>query len=214
MDQKMMSKLSDGRQYRATVNLSVKDDGEERIVEGYASTFNQPYTLYRSSALQIDEQVDVRAFDGCDMSDVIMQYDHAGKVYARVSNGTLIVSTDEHGLFVRANLGGTVAGRELYEEIKGGYTCKMSFGFTIDEYSESRTEDVANNFTRYLRTITKIGKLYDVSAVSLPANDATEISARGYVDGVISAVQTERSDRERRAARIAYLTKLIDKEES
>ena len=58
---------------------------------------------------------------------VVMQYDHEGRVFARLSNGTLQLESDEHGLKVRADLSGTELGRNLYEEIKGGYTTKMSF---------------------------------------------------------------------------------------
>ena len=65
------------------------------------------------------------------MSDVIMQFDHQGRVFARKSNDTLQLEVDDHGLKVTADLGGTEIGRQLYEEIKGGYVTKMSFGFTV-----------------------------------------------------------------------------------
>ena len=139
----------------------------------------------------VNEQIDSKAFDDCDMSDVIMQYDHKGRVFARISNGTLELKTDNKGLHIRANLGGTETGRQLYEEIKGGYTTKMSFGFVVGEEKREVTEDRVNNVTTVLRTITKITKLYDVSAVSLPANDATEISARSVSEGVIEDAKKE-----------------------
>lgn len=210
MSQKLIDKLTSGRQYRSVAEITPAE-GEERIVEGYATTFNQRYTLYRDADLQIDEQVDSHAFDHCDMSDVILQYDHAGRVFARISNQTLSLRVDAHGLFIRANLSGTEQGRQLYEEIKGGYTSKMSFGFRISGTEETRTVDADGHIT-YLRTITGIDKLYDVSAVSLPANDATEISARGFIDGVIDKVRAERLEGERRAARIQTLLALNRKE--
>jgi hypothetical protein len=124
-----------------------------------------------------------------------MQYDHQGRVFARISNDTLSLEEDEHGLKIRANLGGTTLGRQLYEEIKGGYTNKMSFGFTVD------ADDIkADKDGNYLRTIRKIGKLFDVSAVSLPANDYTEISARNHCDGVIAEIEAERLLAEERKA--------------
>lgn len=197
-------KIAQGRQYRSMMMNIRKDDKEPDkdtyIVEGYASTFNAPYTLYEDESLRFNEQVDSRAFDDCDMSDVILQYDHQGKVYARGSNGTLEIKADEHGLFIRANLGGTEDGRKLYEEIKGGYTTKMSFGFTVDTDEETRSQDETTGKAVYLRTITKIGRLYDVSAVSLPANDGTEISARNLVDGVISRQAQELSEKEKAIA--------------
>ncbi len=194
-------KLSQGRQYR---NIDVSaferraEDNGEKIVEGYATTFNRPYELYSGGGYTLMEQIDARAFDDCDMSDVIMQYDHEGRVFARISNETLTVNPDGVGLKIRAKLGGTEIGRQLYEEIDGGYTTKMSFGFRVGEDKREITENREDNTVTVLRTITKISKLYDVSAVSLPANDATSISARSYFDGVIEELKQEKQKREKR----------------
>lgn len=192
-------KLREGRQYRAMVEIRAAGDadGGEMIVEGYATTFGQPYELWRAGDDYVFlEQVDRHAFDNADMSDVIMQYDHAGRVFARSGNRTLTLSVDDHGLKIRADLSGTEIGRQLYEEIKGGYTDKMSFGFTVDADERLITEE--NGTTTVLRTIKSIGKLYDVSAVSLPANNATEISARSWGEGVIAQLTEERRKREDR----------------
>lgn len=182
------------REYRNLAEVLVPSE-DDKLVRGYATTFNQPYLLWSDSSFQLWEQVDKDAFSKTDMRDVIMQYDHEGRVFARVSNNTLALRSDEHGLLIEANLGGTQIGRELYEEIKGGYTNKMSFGFTVRGDSwEKRTED---GVEISVRTITDIGKLYDVSAVSIPANDATEISARSLADGEIERLKAERLERER-----------------
>lgn len=186
----------DNREYRAmTMRVQQREDGEEdgrKIVEGYASTFNDPYLLWEDrDGWQLWEQVDPAAFDGCDMTDVIMQYDHEGRVFARIRNNTLSVSPDDKGLFITADLGGTEIGRNLYEEIAGGYTDRMSFGFTVTKDKREETTDEDGKVV-VMRTILKVGKLYDVSAVSLPANPGTSIySARG-IDGVIEAVRAER----------------------
>ena len=188
LSEMMKKKLSQGREYRSMI---LEPTEEEKTVEGYATTFDQPYRLYsykdeKGNTHDVYEQVDRSAFLNTDMSDVIMQYDHQGRVFARLSNGTLQLETDEHGLKIRADLGGTEIGRQLYEEIKGGYTNKMSFGFTVaDDY-------IAQDGDNYLRTIRSIGRLFDVSAVSLPANDLTEISARSHCDGVIAEIEAER----------------------
>jgi HK97 family phage prohead protease len=191
-----MNKIKNGREYRQMV-IEPVEGVTDQIVEGYATTFNQPYTLYSfdddRGTHAVREQVAPDAFKEADMSDVIMQYDHAGRVFARLSNGTLSLEEDEHGLKVRANLGGTEIGRQLFEEIQGGYTSKMSFGFTVAE------DDIVPDGTDYLRTIKRIGKLYDVSAVSLPANDFTEISARSHCDGVIAEIEAERLRAEKEA---------------
>lgn len=200
----ILKKIENGRQYR-NMMLEVREANDDGrcIVRGYATTYNEPYTLYADEECEIREQVHPDAFNECDMSDVIMQYDHEGRVFARLSNNTLSLTSDEHGLLIEADLGGTTIGRQLYEEIKGGYTSKMSFGFVVDD-------DMVEEFTEddkriYLRTITKIGKLYDVSAVSLPANDGTEISARSFCDGVIAKAQAERLVEEQRKREHQYI---------
>lgn len=203
------------REYR-DLKLDITQDGEEYRVEGFATTYNQPYFLYRDKTkkdymVEVREQVDKDAFNDTDLSDVIMQYNHEGRVFARISNDTLKLDKDnERGLFIEAYLGGTEIGRQLYEEIKGGYTTKMSFGFTVGGQTMERIQSSQDGEV-WLRTITKINKVYDVSAVSLPRNDFTRISSRNFFDGVIEEVETERSLREERAERIRALELRIKK---
>lgn len=199
-------KIASGREYRnIQFEFRALDDSDEMIVEGYATTFDDPYVLYDWGDYIVSEQIDSKAFDDCDMDDVIFQYNHEGRVFARTSNDTLEVVPDEKGLHIRANLGGTEIGRELYEEIKGGYTTKMSFGFRVGEDVRTVTNDYDDNVTHVLRTVTKVSKLYDVSAVSLPANDGTEISARNFTDGLIREIQTERLKRKKLKTKLRLL---------
>ena len=199
MSKTIEEKLNEGRQYRDMLNFEVRaksEESNEMIAEGYATTFNEPYELmqwddWNGYRVHFFEQVDPDAFKETDMSDVILQYNHEGRVFARTSNKTLELNTDDHGLFVSANLGGTEIGRGLYEEIKGGYTNRMSFGFTVSKESRSEERDDENKVRIITRTITGISKLWDVSAVSIPANDGTEISARSWCDGVIAELQEE-----------------------
>lgn len=189
----MPMKLNE-REYRdftlAVVNLEDQEE-ERKIVSGYASVFNTPYTLFEDDELVIQEQVSDKAFENADITDVIFQYNHEGRVFARVSNGTLAVAPDDKGLSIEADLGGTDIGNQLYQEIKGGYTTKMSYGYTVDgaEWTESRLDD---GRILELRTVTSVSKVYDVSAVSIPANNATSISVRNLSDGVIEQVRAER----------------------
>lgn len=194
-------KIKSGRQYR-TMQMSAKEDEEYRV-QGYATTFNEPYLLYEYDDVKVYEQVSENAFEDTDMSDVIMQYDHEGRVFARISNNTLSLKVDDRGLLIDANLGGTELGRGLYEDIQGGYITKMSFGFVVDE--DEINEVRSDESVIVTRTITKIGKLYDVSAVSIPANDMTEISARGFCDGVIAEIEAERLQRAEKEKRIKKL---------
>jgi len=168
-------------------------------VEGYATTFNKPYLLYEWDGVQYFEQIDRHALDGADLSDVIMQYDHQGKVLARLSNGTLGIEPDDNGLFIYADLSKSAAAKELYEEIRNGLVTKMSWAFTV-------AEDEYNRET-HTRTIKKIKKVYDVSAVSIPANGDTDISARSWLDGVIDAEKREALERRKKIIKL-----LIDME--
>ena len=183
------------REYRdfilAVVPTENNEEEERELVQGYASTFNEPYTLWEDDEFVIQEQVDSKAFDEADLSDVIFQYNHEGRVFARVSNNTLSVGPDDKGLSIEADLGGTDIGRQLFQEIKGGYTTKMSYGYTVNDakWEDRKLED---GRTLELRTITSVGKVYDVSAVSIPANNATSISVRNLSDGVIAEVRAER----------------------
>lgn len=156
----------------------------DHYVEGYATTFDDPYVLYEYDGIKYREQIDRHALEGADLSDVIMQYDHAGRVLARNSNGTLLLEPDERGFFIAADLSKSEAARSMYEEISSGLVTRMSWAFRVEK-------DAYDRATR-TRTILKIAKVYDVSAVSMPANPSTEISARSYFDGVIEAEKAER----------------------
>lgn len=170
----------------------VKRIDSSYYVEGYAARY-EPYVLYEDYDGPIYERFDPGCFRDCDMSDVIMQLNHEGTVMARMSNGSLIVEPDDVGLFTAADLGRTEAARRLYEEISTGMITKMSWGFVLGEYGY----DAAS------RTIVhrSVKKIFDVSAVSIPANQNTEINARSWADGVIGLAarsEAELNDRRRR----------------
>ena len=183
------------REYRTLVSFGAEkkdDDKDSYKVSGYASTFDT-YTLFEVDGIEYKERIDSHAFDNADMSDVIMQYDHTGRVFARTSNGTLSVSVDERGLKVEADLSTTEASRELYDEIASGLIIKMSFAFKVsEEHYDSNS---------HTRVVDKIAKVYDVSAVSIPANPDTEIFARSaFFDGVIEKEKAERLEQTRKEA--------------
>ena len=210
MNKTIEDKLSEGRSYRNidVSNFERRAENDEKIVSGYATIFDEPYELYSAGGYTLVEQIDKRAFDDCDMSDTIMQYDHVGRVFARVSNDTLRLAVDDTGLHIEARLDGTEIGRQLYDEIAGGYTNKMSFGFRVDEDKREITEDKTTGAVTVLRTVTKVSRLYDVSAVSIPANDATSISARNYGEGVIAEIREELERREKQRKKIKILTEV------
>lgn len=174
----------------------VDEEEPKYIAEGYATTYDDPYTLFEYDGIAYKETVSRDALAGADMSDVIFLYNHEGMVYARQSNGTLELTSDERGLHVRADLGSTEASRQMFESIRAGLVTQMSWAFTIaDEDYDEET---------HTRSIKSVRKIYDVSAVSIPANPNTDIaeSARRSLDGVIKAEAEKRRSERERAERI------------
>ena len=192
------TKFKDEAQTRSLAVLSFNAP-EKRIdskfyVEGLAARYD-PYVLYRDFDDEpIYERFERGCFDSCDMSDIIMQYDHAGKVMARTGNGSLIVEATADGLFVAADLGRTQAAQDLYADIAAGMVTKMSWRFTPgDYYFDEATRTIVHRTVR---------KIYDVSAVSIPANDNTEINARAWVDGEIAEAARREAELENRRRRL------------
>ena len=162
-------------------------------VEGYAARY-EPYVLFDFEDGPIYERFERGCFDECDMSDIIFQLNHQGTVMARQSNGSLVVEVNDNGLFTAADLGRTDAARKLYEEISTGMITKMSWGFIIGEYRyEESTRTIVH---------TKVKKIFDVSAVSIPANNNTEINARSWVDGVINLAARSEAELDERRRRM------------
>jgi len=173
-------------------------------IRGYFCTFNDPYELYpRIGDWPAQyEQIDRHAFDSCNMTDVILQFDHAGQVLARIKNGSLKITFDDHGGLCEADLSGCQLARDLYESIQNGLITEMSFGFSIANddkgvgYTEQRDEQ-----GDYHVTITRIARLYDASIVSLAANPNTEVDEirkRSYLYATIEA--DRKAEQEERAA--------------
>ncbi len=160
----------------------------EFYVEGFATTFDTPYLLYEYDGVKIFERIDRNALAGADMSDVVMRFDHMGAVFARnkMAKGkapSLLVEPQSGGLFIASDLGLTNDARAMYDAIDKGLIYKMSWAFRV-------AEDSFDKDTR-TRTILRIKKVFDVSPVSYPANDGTDISARSYFDGVIEIERRE-----------------------
>ena len=177
------------REYR-NMTFEVRQDGAEPsfLVEGYASTF-EPYKLIEIDGEDYNERIEPTAFDEADMSDVVYRIDHEGRVYARSSAGTIKLDIDERGLHHITDLSKTSGAREHFEDIEAGLYPQMSFAFTVgaDHYdAETRT-----------RIIDRIDKVFDISAVSFPANPNTEIHVRDYFNGVIEMEKAAEAERQK-----------------
>jgi len=156
----------------------------ECYVEGYATTFDDPYLMFEGcDGWKYMEIIDRHALDDADLSDVIFQYDHEGRVYARNTNNTLHFETNDHGFFIAADLSKTSLARQMYEDIQVGNVTRMSWAFIPTE--EQYTEDYENKV--FTTRIMRVKKVFDVSAVSYPADPNTEISARHLINGEIEA---------------------------
>jgi hypothetical protein len=198
--------IKNDREYRniGLMSIETRAEGEEPsfIVEGYASTFDE-YELFEWDGVKYFERIEPTAFEHTDMADVVFLIDHEGRVYARTKNGSVVLTVDGHGLYTRTDLGLTAASREVYEDVKVGNYSQMSFAFTVDEdeFIVNEKEQTA------LRVIKSIRKLYDISAVSFPANPNTDIgiAARDLFHGAMEKELAERLAREKRAKEIEAL---------
>ena len=149
------TKFKDQAQTRA---LSVFSSGHEtkridtdNYVEGYAARY-EPYVLFydrdeNGNELPVYERFERGCFASADMSDIIMQYDHEGKVLARTSNGSLIVEADDTGLFFAADLSRTDAARSLFDDVKAGMMLSEAF----DKHKKS--------FPNFFRSMVHVGEI-------------------------------------------------------
>lgn len=189
--------IKNEREYRNVGTFETLSEGEtqlEYIVTGYASTF-EPYLLFEDDGIKFYEKIEPTAFDGADMSDVVFLRDHEGQVLARTKNGLIELTTDAHGLFTKTDLSRTEAAREMFEEIDARNYTQMSFSFVVEPGTD-RYEEQGDSITRI---ITRMRKIYDISAVAFPANPGTDIgvSFRSLFDGVIEKRKAERLKAER-----------------
>lgn len=204
-------KFKDQAQMRTMVLRSAQQGEKkrldsERYVEGHAANY-ETYLLYDDGDYgKVYERFEPGCFAETDLSDVILQFDHAGRVYARTTNGTLLVEADKEGLFVAADLDKTEGARALYDDIAAQMITKMSWRFRVGTYHVERTEGSKDITIVH----TKIPKVYDVSAVSIPANNATEINARSWGDGVIAAAARSEAELEEKRRRLRAKIKILE----
>lgn len=155
-------------------NIELRNEPESRHIEGYGSVFNE-----RSLDLGgFVEMIAPGAFDGViDRSDVKCYLDHNPEkgILARSRNGkgSLSLVVDEKGLKYEFDAPHTNLGDEVVEGLKRGDYSQSSFAFTVDDEVWTKEADGS-----YLRTITKIGGLYDVSIVANPAYEGTSVALR------------------------------------
>ena len=159
-------------------NIELREgDGEssgEMIIEGYAAVFDSE-TLIGDEEWGFYERIEPKAFDGANMKDVPLKYNHSDAVpiLARTRNKSLELSVDEKGLFIRAKLLDTQDNIDMYKRIKAGLIDKMSFAFTVAKEGEDWEKGKIPK-----RSIKRFDRIFDVSVVDTPAYEDTSIYAR------------------------------------
>lgn len=183
--------------YRRVMQVrAFQEDSEQEgkmILEGKAVTFEEPTVLFKYDGVEYKEIIARGAFDETDISKAFLKYNHSDNIMAmaRTKNNTLQIDVRDDGVYIKAELANTTAGRDLYELVKRGDIDKMSFAFTIREESYDKEE--------HTWTVRKIDTLYDVAAVTVPAYENTDLFARRYDDVEAKRRQeVEASELERR----------------
>ena len=151
------------------------DETPSRTIVGYAAVFDSwsdPINGW------FKEKIDRHAFDDCDMSDVIMCFNHSiNDLLARTTSGTLQLSIDDHGLRFSFEAPHTARGDEMLELVRRGDISQCSFRFSVAEDVWAYADN-SNALEMSERTVLKIAKLYDTSLVVYPAYPDTEALMR------------------------------------
>jgi len=188
-----MKIITKDRNYRSfDFELREKTEDGKMIVIGKPVVFNSEVVIWEYDGVQYKEIIDSRAFDNAKMDDVVLNIDHSGKPAAKTKNGTLKLFLKTDGLYMEADLSRNATGRELYEDINNNFYDKMSFAFDVEEDSYNRDT--------HTRTILKIKRLYDVSAVTFPAYEETSISSRSWAEAQ-HEIETAEAEKEAEASR-------------
>ena len=147
-------------------DLELRQEGDSNVVVGYGSVFN---TLSNDLG-NFKEIIAEGAFDGRLQDDVRFLINHDGLPLARTTNGTLRLTTDERGLRYEAEVANTSIGRDLIELMRNGTINQSSFAFVVEDDSWEVRDGIN------IRTINKVSRLYDVSAVTYPAYESASAS--------------------------------------
>ena len=179
-----------------------REEEEQRmILEGYAVVFDQPQT-YTWGETTYTETIKRGALDQADMRRTVMRYNHNDNVFAlaRVKNGSLMLTIDDFGLKIRAELVDTQSNRDVYRMVKDGLLDEMSFAFTIAPGGDKWTYE--DDYSRVTRDISKIETLYDVAVVDSGFYETTSIYARALegVDALKKEAEMRKLELERARA--------------
>jgi HK97 family phage prohead protease len=161
------------RFFQTEIRAEVEGDGSQAPqLNGYAAVFDQLSVLLYG---MFREKIDRGAFAASLTDDVRALWNHDTNLpLGRTKAGTLRMAEDAHGLRVEIDVPNTQAGRDALESIGRGDVDQMSFGFEVLE--DAWDQDASGMLIRTLRKV----KLFDVSPVTFPAYQGTEVSARAH----------------------------------
>lgn len=155
--------MTKNMEIRALQTLEKSDDN---VVEGYALKFNKESRDLGGFV----ETISPDALEGVDLTDVRCFLDHdSSKLLGRTSSGTLELNVDDIGLHFRCTLPNTSTGRDAMELVKRGDLNQCSFGFTVANHKWTKDDGIMK------RSINKIKSLLEISLVSIPAYDDTDV---------------------------------------
>jgi HK97 family phage prohead protease len=199
IERRTMTITAPTEEMRDGVMTPIEDN--KMIVEGYAVVFEQPQT-YTFGDDTYTETISRNALDGADMRRVVMRYNHNDTVFAmaRVKNGSLMLTIDDFGLKIRAELIDTQSNRDLYRMIRDGLVDEMSFAFTVAQGGD--VWEYSDDFSTVKRTINRIETVYDVSAVDNGLYENTSIYARAFetVDAMKAEAEAKKLELEKARA--------------
>lgn len=167
------------RQLNEGLELRAKGETGGRTLVGYAAVFDSKSAVIRERGITFREVIRPGAFDRAlkEDHDVRALVNHeSGQILGRTKSGTLRLSVDERGLRYEVDLPDTTVGRDIAESIKRGDISGSSFGFRVTDGGDAWPKEsrVGGMATREILDL----ELLDVSPVTYPAYQATQVSLR------------------------------------
>lgn len=182
------------REFRPAQKLEVReaDTGEVRV-SGYAAVFGEETNI----GGMFTEQIQRGAFkDAIGRDDVVFLINHDGLPLARTRSGTLSLAEDDHGLYMEASLDPTDPDvRSIVPKMKRGDLDKMSFAFVPTRQSWDDSKEMP-------KRMIEEAQLYDVSIVTTPAYNGTEIGLRSLESHRKQSKKSQAARRMRMKARL------------
>ena len=164
------------RRYIPADRMETREAEDGKVyIEGYPIVYNEYANLWGFREI-IKPGAATEAIKKA--NEVVFWNHNSDKPMASRINGTLKVEEDEHGVNIRADIFGTVWGREGYESIRNGVTDKMSFAFYMGPDGQKWRVDEVEGVKIETREIIEFEEIFDYSPVTYPAYEQTEVVAR------------------------------------